>query len=162
MQHLQHIDKVSMNSRKGKHRMKKVLLTILTVIVVAGVLAGAGFVGYRIGTQQSARITTSTNNTPFVHPNVPMHNFGKDLDRGFGHGFGPGGFGMRGGMMGFGFFGPLMFLGRILFWGVILWFIYWLFTKSGWQLTRKTQPIAPAPTVETTPVEPPAPEEKEA
>jgi hypothetical protein len=91
-----------------------------------------------------------------------MHNFSRDLDRGFGRGFGPGGFGMRGGMMGFGFFGPLMFLGRLLFWALVIWFAYWLFTKSGWQLTRKSQPVVDSPTVEPAPVEAPTPEEKEA
>lgn len=127
--------------------MKKVLLTLLTVIVVAGVLAGAGFAGYRIGYQQGAHSTVTTNATPnnkmpFIHPfgfqNMPMHNFGRDLDRDIARGFGPSGFGMRGGM---GFLSPLMFLGRILFWALIIWFAYWLFTKSGWKLTRATQPV---------------------
>jgi hypothetical protein len=138
--------------------MKKILLTLLTVIVVAGVLAGVGFAGYRIGYHQGALSTntnTTANNTPFVHPDVPMHNFGRDFDRNFNRGFGLGGFGMHGGM-GFGFFSPLMFLGRILFWGLMIWFIYWLFTKSGWQLTRKSQPV------ESPKVEASAPEEKEA
>ena len=142
--------------------MKKVLLTILAVIVVAGVLAGAGFAGYRIGYQQGAHSTLTTNTTPndktpFMHPfgfqDMPMHNFGRDSDRGFSHGFGPGGFGMRGGM---GFFAPLMFLGRILFWGLVIWFAYWLFTKSGWKLSRTPQPV------ESPKVEVPAPTEKEA
>jgi len=145
--------------------MKKVLLTLLAVIVIAGALAGAGFAGYHIGYQQSIRSISTTNNTPgntpFMHgyqfgpQDMPMHNFGRDLDRGFGCGFGPNGFGMRGGM-GFGFFSPLMFLGRILFWVLIIWFAYWLFTKSGWKLTRTSQPVA-SPKVETS-----APEEKEA
>ena len=142
--------------------MKKVLLTILAVIVVAGVLAGAGFAGYRIGYQQGAHSTLTTNitpndKTPFMHPfgfqDMPMHNFGRDSDRGFSRGFGPGGFGMRGGM---GFFAPLMFLGRILFWGLVIWFAYWLFTKSGWKLSRTPQPV------ESPKVEVPAPTEKEA
>ena len=142
--------------------MKKVLLTILAVIVVAGVLAGAGFAGYRIGYQQGAHSTLTTNTTPndktpFMHPfgfqDMPMHNFGRDSDRGFSRGFGPGGFGMRGGM---GFFAPLMFLGRILFWGLVIWFAYWLFTKSGWKLSRTLQPV------ESPKVEVPAPTEKEA
>ncbi|MFT3893132.1 MAG: hypothetical protein QM730_16000 [Anaerolineales bacterium] len=138
--------------------MKKVLLTLLTVIVALGLLAGAGYAGYRFGYQRAtltANINTP-NNTPymhgFVHPDVPMQNFGRELDRGFGRGMG---FGMHGGM-GFGFFGPLMFLGRILFWGLIIWFAYWLFTRSGWQLTRKAQTVAPAPVVEAS-----ASEEKE-
>jgi hypothetical protein len=58
---------------------------------------------------------------------------------------------MRGGM---GFFSPFMFLGRILFWGLVIWFAYWLFTRSGWPLTRKPQPVSQPvvdnPKVETT------------
>lgn len=143
--------------------MKKVLLTLLAVVVIVGALAGAGFAGYRIGYRQSARVTSTTNNPPnnnmpFVHPfgsqNMPMHNFGRDFDQGFGRGFGPGGFGMRGGMR-FGFLSPLMFLGRILLWALIIWFAYWLFTKSGWKLTRTPQPVE-NPKVETS-----APQQKE-
>jgi len=145
--------------------MKKVLLTLLAVIVVLGVLAGAGFAGYRLGYQQGAQSTSTSNNTPnnlpFMHgfqfgpQDMPMRNFGRDFDRNFQRGIRPGGFGMRGGM-GFGFFAPLMFLGRILFWGLIIWFAYWLFTRSGWLLTRTRQPVE-SPKVET-----PAPQEKEA
>ena len=101
--------------------------------------------------------TTPNDKTPFMHPfgfqDMPMHNFGRDSDRGFSRGFGPGGFGMHGGM---GFFAPLMFLGRILFWGLVIWFAYWLFTKSGWKLSRTPQPV------ESPKVEVPAPTEKEA
>ena len=147
--------------------MKKVFFTLLAVIVVAGLLAGAGFVGYRIGAQQITRVTSDSKNAPFVHRfqfgqnDMPMHNFGRSPDRNFERGFGPRGFGMRGGM---GFFFPFMFLGRILFWGLIILFAYWLFTRSGWQLTRKpqpvSQPVAKSPTVETT--EATSSEEKEA
>ncbi len=141
--------------------MKKVLLTLLVVIVALGLLAGVGFAGYRIGYRQAALSTstnTTTNNIPymhgfqFMHPNMPMQNFGRDLDRNFSRGMGFDEFGMRGGR-GFGFFTPLMFLGRILFWALIVWFIYWLFTRSGWQFTRKPQPVAAAPKAEATPVE---------
>lgn len=148
--------------------MKKVLLTLLTVVVALGLLAGAGFAGYRFGFQRaalSANTNTTPNNTPymhgFVHPDMPMQNFGRDFEGGFSRGMEPRGFGMRGGM-GFGFFGPLMFLGRILFWGLIIWFVYWLFTRSGWQLTRKTQPVAPATVMESTPAKASTSDEKEA
>lgn len=148
--------------------MKKALLTLLVVIVALGLLAGAGFAGYRIGYRQGALSTntnTATNNTPFMHgapfmhPNMPMQNFGRDLDRNFNHGMRFNEFGMRGGR-GFGFFPPLMFLGRILFWTLIALFIYWLFTRSGWQVTRKTQPVAAAPKA-AAPVETSAPAQKE-
>ena len=146
--------------------MKKVLLTLLVVIVAVGFLVGAGFAGYRIGYRQGAlststNTTSNNNNTPFMHgfqfgqKDMPMQNFGRDLDRNFNRGMRPGGFGVRGGM-GFGFFPPLMFLGQILFWGLIILFAYWLFTKSGWQLTRTRQPVE-APKVEAS-----TPEEKEA
>ena len=56
-----------------------------------------------------------------------------DFERGFHREFG-----MRGVPgMGFGFFSPLMFLGRIAILALIVWFIYWLFTRSGWRLTRE-------------------------
>lgn len=142
--------------------MKKVLLTLLAVIVIAGALGGAGFAGYRIGYQQGALASTGNgSNTPFMHDfrvgpqDIPMHNFGRGMDGNFERGSGPGGLRMRGGMI-FGFFPPLAFLGRILFWGLLAWFVYWLFTKSGWQLTRKAQPV------EAPKVEPSAPEQKEA
>ena len=142
--------------------MKKVLLTLLAVIVIAGALGVAGFAGYRCGYQQGALASTGANsNTPFMHDfrvgpqDMPMRDFGRGMDRDFERGIGPGGNRTRGGMM-FGFFPPLAFLGRILFWGLLAWFVYWLFTKSGWQLTRKAQPV------EVSKVEPPAPEQKEA
>lgn len=131
--------------------MKKVFLTLLAVIITVGVLAGVGFAGYRLGYQQGAQSRSDANVT-FVHPfllepkDMPMHNFGRGLDRNVERGFGPQGFGMRGGM---GFFPPFMFLGRILFWGLIIWFAYWLFTRSGWQLTRKPQPVAESSKAET-------------
>lgn len=142
--------------------MKKVLLTLLAVIVILGALGGAGFAGYRIGYRQAALASTGNgSNTPFMQDfrvgpqNMPMNEFGRGMDRNFERGIGPGGNRMRGGMM-FGFFPPLAFLGRILVWGLGLWFVYWLFTKSGWQLTRKAQPV------EVPITEPSAPEQKEA
>ena len=146
--------------------MKKVVLTLLAVIVSVGLLAAAGFAGYRIGYRQGALTTNTqaTNNAPFmhgfVHPDIPMQNFGRNLERGFGRGIGPMNFGMRGGGFGFGLFGPLMFLGRILFWALVVLFIYWLFTKSGWQLIRKPQPAVATPNVESAPIETPSSEEK--
>jgi hypothetical protein len=131
--------------------MKKVLLTLLGIIVAVGLLATAGFAGYRLGFAQGARITVNANSNaprpqePQVRPfngfgprGMPFHNFG--FGRGIRRGFGMGGFPM----MGFGFFGPLMFLGRILILGLVIWFIYWLFTRSGWHLVR-TAPVTNTP-----------------
>jgi len=143
--------------------MKKVVLTLLVVVVAAGLLAGAGFAGYRIGYSQAALSTKTTidkdtpyvHGFPFMHPTMPMQNFSRDLDRSFNRGMGMDNFGMRG-RVGFGLFSPMMLLGRILFWVLVIWFIYWLFTKSGWHLTRKPQSVE-NPKVETS-----TPEEKEA
>jgi len=134
--------------------MKKVLLTLLTVIVVLGLFAATGYAGYRFGFARGAQITANGNPSgPQLRPfdnferrGMPMHNFGDDFGRGLRRGFGVRGFPMMG--MGFGFFSPLMFLGRIVVFALIIWFIYWLFTRSGWQLTR-TAPIAEAQTKPT-------------
>jgi uncharacterized membrane protein len=47
------------------------------------------------------------------------------------------GFTMMG--MGFGFFSLFALLARIAVFALIIWLIYWLFTRSGWQLTRTVQ-----------------------
>ena len=38
--------------------------------------------------------------------------------------------------MGFGIFSLFGLLARIAVFALIIWFVYWLFTRSGWQLTR--------------------------
>ncbi len=151
--------------------MKKVLLTLLGIIVVVGVLAGAGFAGYRMGYQQGTNGDTAIFvprqgfgpqgmpmhgfGNDFDPQNMPMHNFGKNSERGFNRGEGPGGFGMMHQGRGFGFFSPIFFLVRIAFWGLIIWLAYKFIKGSGWQLslTRQTaeSPKAemPAPDVQT-------------
>jgi hypothetical protein len=127
--------------------MKRVLLGLLAFVLILAVLGAAGFVGYQYGYRQGALLSSADNTQlPPGHPNIspndmPMHNFGRD--RGFGHGFGM----MQRGI-GFGFFWPLMFLGRILFWALVIGVIYWLITRSGWRLTRETT-VNPPTTVET-------------
>lgn len=118
--------------------MKKVLLTILGVIVAVGVLAGAGFAGYRIGYNQGV---TGSGNVPafgryHVNPEqMPMQRFEND--------FGPRNQQYRSPMMmERGNFGNRMFSPFRLLWNVgilalIVWFVYWLFTKSGWRITRQ-------------------------
>jgi hypothetical protein len=140
--------------------MKKVLLTLLTVIVVLGLFAATGYAGYRFGFARGAQITANGNNPgPQLRPfdnfdrrGMPMRNFGDDFGRGLRRGFGMRGFPMMG--IGFGFFSPFMFLGRIIVFALIIWFIYWLFTRSGWHLTRTT------PIVDSQP-QPTEPETKE-
>ena len=130
--------------------MKKILLTLLGLIVAAAALAGAGFVGYRMGFNHS---TVLGNQVPpasrFEHmnPGIMPHN-GEGFNRGPGREFGfehysmmrPGGFHGRG----FGFFSPFHFLWNAAILGLIIWFVYWLVTKSGWQITRKTVPVVSA------------------
>jgi hypothetical protein len=135
--------------------MRKILLTLLGVVLIVGVTAAAGFTAYRFGYAQGVRVTANRERPgarPFerIGPErMPLHAFGDRFDRGFG----PHGFGMRG----FRFFAPLRFLGQILVLGLIVLFAYWLFTRSGWQLTR----TSPAPIVETPASPPAAPPETE-
>jgi hypothetical protein len=56
-------------------------------------------------------------------------------------------------MMGFGFFFLLRWLMPLAVLGLIVLFIYWLFTRSGWRLTRQTTESIP-PT-QTAPPPPP-------
>jgi hypothetical protein len=126
--------------------MKKVLLTLLAVVLILGALGAAGLTGYRYGYAQGALATSNGDTQPLLPgfglgpQRMPMHNFGFDRN------FGPGGFHMMGrGGMGFGFFSPIIFLVRIAFWALVIWAIYMLVARSGWRLT-KTPPAA-----ETTP-----------
>ena len=123
--------------------MKKVLLTLLGIIVVVGILAGAGFAGYRIGYNHGA--TASADGTVTFTPRLmPMHNFDKGNERGFNHGFGPGGLGMMGrGMRGGGIFSLL----HIAVLGILIWFAYKLIKGSGWKLSL-TRHAAEAPKAE--------------
>jgi hypothetical protein len=125
--------------------MKKVLLTLLTVVVVLGLFATTGYAGYRFGYMRGAQITAQAGAPNpqvrpfdnFDRPEMPGRNFGDDFGRGVQRGFGMRGFPMMG--MGFGFFSLFAFLVRIAVFAVIIWFIYWLFTRSGWRLTRTVQ-----------------------
>jgi hypothetical protein len=130
--------------------MKKVLLVLLAAIVVLGVLAGAGFVGYRIGYNQGA---ASSGNVPSfgfferMNPNLmPMHEFDRDWGPGSSFYRTPM---MRRGDIGFNLFYPLRFLWNIAVLALVAWFVYWLFTKSGWRITRQAvreQEVPPART----------------
>ena len=130
--------------------MKKVLLTLLGIIVVVGLLGGAGFIGYRMGLNQGARVASNRTaqlppqnkgfdpcNMPNFDRNfglqgMPGRNFGNGMNRGFDRGFG-----MMGRGRGFGFFGPFQFLFRLAVLALIIWVIYMLFKGSGWKLTRQ-------------------------
>ena len=119
--------------------MKKVLLSLLVIVIALGLLGAAGYAGYRYGfTQGIAAATSNGANGQSVRPGLgmsprgmPMHSFG--IQRGFDRD----GFGMMG-RSGFGFrilplFGLLIWL---LFLGLIGAGIYWLIKRSGWRLTR--------------------------
>jgi hypothetical protein len=148
-------------------KMKKVLLSLLVIIIALGLLGAAGFAGYRFGFTQgmitaSARSNNANggaNGNGNVQPRgpgfgmmprgLPMHNFG------YGRGFERGEYGMMGrgfGFMAFPFLGLLL---RLLFWGLIIALIVWLVTRSGWRLTRTAPvvvtPPSPAPVVVTPP-----------
>ena len=120
--------------------MKKVLLTLLTIVVVLGLFAATGFAGYRIGLMRGAQLTANSGTPnqqvrPFGNfDRRGMPNFGNDFGRGGPRGFGMRGFPMMG--MGFGIFSLFGFLARIAVFALIIWFAYWLFARSGWRLTR--------------------------
>lgn len=116
--------------------MKKVLLTLLVMVVIVLGLGAAGFAGYRYGYAQALQ-TTSNGNPPRMpqdfgfDPNkMPMHG------RGFDHRAEM----MPRGRMGFGMFGPVLFLAQLAFWIFVIWAVYTLVVRSGWRLTRTTQP----------------------
>ena len=129
--------------------MKKVLLTLLTIVVVLGLFAATGYAGYRFGYMRGAQLTANggTPNSqvrPFDNfDRRGMPRFGDDFGRGIQRGFGMRGVPMMG--MGFGFFSLFAFLARIAVFALIIWFIYWLFTQNGWRLTRTVQTTEPQP-----------------
>src|SRR6266496_1501275 len=142
--------------------MKRVLLSLLAIVLIVGLLGAAGFAGYQFGFRQGALSTSNgkTQVTPFSDSDNNGPRGFQQRNFGFGREFAPRGFGMMrpgGMMMGFGFFGPLMFLLRIAFWALVIWAIYMLITRSGWRLTRQATPpvpVSPASVTDETPVEP--------
>jgi hypothetical protein len=138
--------------------MKKFLLTLLAIVLILGVLAGAGFVGYRFGYRQGALAASPSNSNintqPFARDNdfdwkrMPMPNFRNGPDRGFHPGFGPGGFGMMHHGRGFGFFSPIRFVLQLAVLGLIIWLVYKLLTGWRFTFTRATpesRKVEPAP-----------------
>jgi hypothetical protein len=119
--------------------MKRILLTLLVILLLLGAFAATGYAGYRFGYAQGVQSTANGEN-PRLGPRpfddfgprgVPNFGFGRDFRRGFGPGRFP--------MIRFGYFPPLMFLGQLVVLALIVFFIYWLFTRSSWQLTRTVQ-----------------------
>lgn len=128
--------------------MKNFLLSLLVAVLVLGALGAAGFAGYRYGYNQGV-LAVSDGDAQFFMPGfslgprrMPMHEFG------FQRGFDRDGFGMMQRGFGFGYFPLFGFLLRLLFWGLILWAVYIVVTRSGWRLTRTTAADGnPAPAV---------------
>jgi hypothetical protein len=109
--------------------MKNVLLTFLVAVILLGLFAAVGFSGYRFGYAQGVE---ATSNGETLGPRLfermgpgrmPMHEFG--MGRGFPRGFGMDSFSMM---------------------GFIVWFGYWLFTRSGYSITRTAKGTATPPT----------------
>lgn len=136
--------------------MRRFLLTLLAIVLIAGVLAGAGFVGYRLGFQQGAMATSNDELTvvprlgrsdDFGSQRMPMPRFQERMGPGMRMWIRPGGFEMmpgRGG--GFGIFRILGLLVQLAILGFVVWLVYKLLT--GWRLT-----LTPRTVPETTRVE---------
>jgi hypothetical protein len=125
--------------------MKKVLLTLLAAVLILGAVGVSGFTGYRFGYAQGVQ-ATANGETPGLRPfddfgprGRPDRGFG--FDREFQREFRMRGFPM----MGFGFFSLFRVLVQIAVLGLIVWFAYWLFTRSGYRITRTVETTAPPP-----------------
>jgi hypothetical protein len=135
--------------------MKKILLTLLGIIVVLGLFGAVGYTSYRFGYAQGIQATTN-GDTSQLRPFHDLHPRGMDrfgMDREFQRGFGPGRFPGRG----FGFLSPWRWLAPLAVLALIALFISWLFTRSGWRVTRQTTESVPPPS----PPAPPPPSENE-
>jgi hypothetical protein len=124
--------------------------------------AVTGYTGYRLGFARGAQ--ASVNGDEIPRPGLrPFDEFGPrgmpgrdfQFDREFQRGFGMHEFPK----MRFGFFSPFMFLGQILLLALLAGLVYWLFTRSGWRLTRTAQttetPARPVETEEMSKTNPP-------
>ena len=119
---------------------KKWFTYTLGILLTLIVLAVVGGVAFRIG---------ATQNSEFVHPMMnnagPAFSHGFDMPGGNFHDQDFGGMGFHG--RGFdrggrSFFSPIFGLIRLAVLGLLLWGGYKLIQKSGWRLTRVTEPAA--------------------
>lgn len=116
--------------------MKKLILGILGALLVIGLFAGAGFTGYRIGLHQGAQLSADGN--------IPrLDRFDRDgmprFAPGFDRRFTPRMFVMMHPARDFGFFSLLFFVARLALIALLIWFVFWLFTRSGWRLSLTRQ-----------------------
>ena len=136
--------------------MKKVILSIIGVVLIIGLFAGAGFAGYRIGYTRGVQ-ASANGDAPlfgrferFGPQKMPMPSFGKDFDRGFDRGFDHdfprGKFPIMQRGHGFGILYPLMLLSHLALWVLVIGLIYVLFTRSGLRLSLTKQPVQNPPT----------------
>lgn len=146
--------------------------TLLVILAVSLLIAG-GYTLYRFGYAHGMQASFASEmpsmwaehfenmpHTDYWHQRkVPYSRFGSGMMDGYsrmpfgshrmdGYSRMPFGSHTAFGMGGF-FFLPFLF--RVLFWGFIIWLAYKLFTKSGWKLTRETEPAAPV--VDETPAD---------
>ncbi len=125
--------------------MKKVLLSLLAIIVVLGLFAAAGYAGYRFGYAQGVQTKTTANGAPANPALRPFGNFGFGPNQMPMHRFRAGRGFRRGGapIMGFAFLPLVAILARtmvlIALVLLVIGFVYWLITRGGWRLTR--QPV---------------------
>lgn len=142
--------------------MKKVLLSLLVIVIVLGLLGAASYAGYRYGLTQGMAAASIGMNDRSVGPQLGMSPRGMPMHEvGFQRGFDRDGFGLIGrGAFGFSLFPLFGLLVWLLLLGLIGVGIYWLVIRSGLRLTR----TAPAPVTTTTPTvvetPPPAPTEE--
>ena len=124
--------------------MKKILLTLLVIVVVFGLIAATGYAGYRMGYAQGLEERAADRIGPDVRPfahmgpgRMPMHEFG--FGRGFHRGFDGSPLRL------FGFVPLIGLLWRVTILALIVWLAYWLVTQSGWRLTKTAQTIESQP-----------------
>ena len=141
--------------------MKRFLLTILAIVLIAGVLAGAGFTGYRFGYRQGT-LAASKGDTlvppiargeAFHWKRMPMEGFGPGMPHNFPPRWRPGDFGMMHRGRGFWIFPLFGFLIQLAIVGFIVWLVFKLLTGWRFTLTRAA--------VESPKVEPSQPVESE-
>lgn len=121
--------------------MKRILLTVLVIMIGIASFAAIGYSGYRLGYAQGAQAATSAD-APQLRPfdrfgrdEIPGRPFG--FDRGLRRGFD--GFAGRGSV----FFAPFLWLIALAILGIVGWFAYWLVARSGWRLTRESTTAVP-------------------
>ena len=138
--------------------MKKVLLTLLVIVLLAGALGVTGLTAYRYGYANGLSNNTTAPalgfGKGFGWDQMPMHQFGFGMHDGFGRGFdnrmtGRGGMGHGG----FGLFSIFGLLTRLAILALIAWLVYKF--VNGWRIS-----IAPPAMVAASPTGAPGPETK--